>query len=74
MTCEGAHGAVTTRPCGAPPHPIADAGWIGGGRTPPPGEVSRAHHGMLCLGERPASTRHGLEVLRQPLEKRVVYI
>src|SRR5262245_4767048 len=60
---------VTTRPCRAPHHPIADVGRIGGGQVPLPGEVSRAHHGVLCLDARPECRRHVLKVLRQPLEK-----
>ena len=55
-----------------PRHPIADVGLIGGGQVPTPGEVSRAHHGVLCLEARPECRRHGLEVLRQPLEERVI--
>jgi magnesium chelatase family protein len=58
---------VTTRPCRAPHHPISDAGLIGGGHVPMPGDVSLAHHGMLFLDKRPAFRRHILEVLRQPL-------
>ena len=65
---------VTTRPFWAPHHTISDLGVIGGGQWPLPGEVSRAHHGSLYLDERPAWTRHGLEVLRQPLEEGVLYI
>jgi magnesium chelatase family protein len=59
---------VTTRPCRAPHHPISDIGLIGGGHVPMPGEVSRAHHGILLLDERPEFRRHGLEILPQPLE------
>jgi magnesium chelatase family protein len=59
---------VTTSPCRAPHHTISDVGLIGGGQVPQPGEVSRAHHGMLFLDELPKFRRHVLEVLRQPLE------
>jgi magnesium chelatase family protein len=60
---------VPTRPCRAPPHTLADVGRIGGGQVPRPGDVSRAHHGMLCLDELPECRRHVLEVPRQPLEE-----
>src|SRR5215510_14184970 len=64
---------VTTRPFRAPHHTLSDVGRIGGGQVPRPGEVSRAHHGVLCLDELPECRRHGLEVLRQPLENGVIY-
>jgi magnesium chelatase family protein len=46
-------GLVMTRPCRAPHHTIPDVGLIGGGHVPMPGDVSRAHHGVLCLEELP---------------------
>ena len=61
----------TTRPCRAPHHTIADAGLSGGGQVLPPGEGSRAHHGVLFLDELPESRRRILEVLRQPLEESI---
>jgi magnesium chelatase family protein len=65
---------ITRRPFRSPHHTISDVALVGGGSNPRPGEISLAHNGVLFLDELPEFKREALEVMRQPMEDRVVTI
>jgi magnesium chelatase family protein len=68
------NGLIAERPFRSPHHTISDVALIGGGSYPQPGEVSLAHNGVLFLDELPEFKRNVLEVMRQPLEERIVSV
>lgn len=67
-------GLITQRPFRSPHHTISEAALVGGGTNPMPGEITLSHHGVLFCDELPEFSKHTLEVLRQPLEDRIITI
>ncbi|MEP7294325.1 MAG: YifB family Mg chelatase-like AAA ATPase, partial [Chloroflexota bacterium] len=71
---QGGHPLMQQRPFRAPHHTISHAGLVGGGAVPRPGEITLAHRGVLFLDEATEYNQHTLEVLRQPIEDKIVTI